>query len=81
MDTEIKKWGNSAVVRLPAVLMAQLKLEVGTPVTLNTKDGRIIIVPSNRRRYVLDELVAGITRDNRHDALDWGPPVGREVAC
>ena len=40
MDTEIKKWGNSAVVRLPAVLMAQLKLEVGTPVTLNTKDGR-----------------------------------------
>lgn len=79
MDTEIKKWGNSAVVRLPAALMAQLKLEVGTPVRLNAEDGRIIIEPSNRPRYDLDRLVAGITRENRHDATDWGAAVGREV--
>lgn len=80
MDTEIKKWGNSAVVRLPAALLAQLKLAIGTPVTLNAEAGRIIIEPSTKRHYDLDELVGGITRGNRHDALDWGAAVGREVA-
>ena len=79
MDTEIKKWGNSAVVRIPAALMAQLELEVGTPVKLNAEDGRIVIEPATKRRYDLDELVAGITRDNRHKSVDWGAPVGREV--
>lgn len=50
MDTEIKKWGNSAVVRIPAALMAQLELEVGTPVKLNAEDGRIVIEPATKRR-------------------------------
>lgn len=79
MDTEIKKWGNSAVVRLPAALLAQLKLEIGAPVKLNAEDGRIVIEPSTKRRYDLKELVEGITHENRHDALDWGAAAGREV--
>ena len=27
----------------------------------------------------LDALVAGITEENRHDEVDFGPPVGKEV--
>ncbi len=29
--------------------------------------------------YDLDELISGITEENRHDLIDWGDPVGREV--
>jgi len=29
-------------------------------------------------RYSLEELVVGITPENRHEEVDWGPPVGRE---
>ena len=29
--------------------------------------------------YTLDQLVAGITGENRHDETDWGQPVGVEV--
>jgi antitoxin MazE len=79
METEIKKWGNSAVVRLPAALLAQLRLEVGAPVKLNAEHGRIVIEPSTERRYDLSKLVAGITRANRHETLDWGAAVGREA--
>ncbi|HVL58595.1 MAG TPA: AbrB/MazE/SpoVT family DNA-binding domain-containing protein [Burkholderiaceae bacterium] len=79
MDSRIRKWGNSAVVRLPASLLAQLELEVGAPVKLDVEAGRIIIEPAVRRRYELDDLVAAITPQNRHGALDWGPPVGREA--
>lgn len=31
------------------------------------------------RRYSLAELVAGITDENRHDEVDWGPPRSAEV--
>jgi hypothetical protein len=39
----------------------------------------IEIARRRKRRYALDELVAGITPDNRHEAIDWGPPVDNEV--
>ena len=30
-------------------------------------------------REALDRMVAGITDENRHEEVDWGPPVGREA--
>lgn len=27
----------------------------------------------------LEQLLAGITEENRHEEIDWGPPVGNEV--
>jgi len=30
-------------------------------------------------KYDLDELVAGISDDNRHDLIDFGEPVGLEA--
>ena len=50
---------------------------------MSVRDGKLVIevtTPTRRkRRYTLDELVAGITPDNRHEEIDWGPPVGNEV--
>lgn len=31
------------------------------------------------RREQLGRLMAGVTDENRHEEVDWGPPVGREV--
>ncbi|TPQ27541.1 AbrB/MazE/SpoVT family DNA-binding domain-containing protein [Methylomonas koyamae] len=79
MQTEIKKWGNSAVIRLPAAMLAQLKLEVGSPVELTADDAGLRIVPTTAKPvFKLEELLAGMTSDNRHDCIDWGPDVGRE---
>ncbi|BBL60893.1 AbrB/MazE/SpoVT family DNA-binding domain-containing protein [Methylomonas koyamae] len=79
MQTEIKKWGNSAVIRLPAAMLAQLKLEVGSPVELTADDAGLRIVPTTAKPvFKLEELLAGMTDDNRHDCIDWGPDVGRE---
>jgi antitoxin MazE len=78
MHTEIKKWGNSAVIRLPASMLAQMRLSVGSQVEIETDGSRLIIEPSVKRRYRLGDLVAGITEENRHDETDWGKPVGLE---
>lgn len=45
MQTEIKKWGNSAVIRLPATLLAELALSVGSPVELRQEEGHLVIEP------------------------------------
>ncbi len=45
MHTEIKKWGNSAVVRLPATILAELSLAVGSQVELKQENGHLIIEP------------------------------------
>ena len=39
-----------------------------------SEDGRLAALNDE-----LDELIAQITPDNRHDETNWGPPVGREV--
>jgi antitoxin MazE len=46
-------------------------------------NGKLVIeiarMQRRKRRYKLDELVSGITPDNRHEEINWGPPVGNEV--
>jgi antitoxin MazE len=79
MQTKIKKWGNSAVVRLPATMLARLKLEVGSLVELTADDAGIHIVPTAAKPvFRLDALLVGINPGNRHDCIEWGPDVGRE---
>jgi antitoxin MazE len=75
----VKKWGNSASVRIPAAVMAAAGLQVDDTVEIREEGGRVVIEPIRPREYVLEELVAAITDENRHELLDWGPPRGREV--
>jgi antitoxin MazE len=77
MQTKIKKWGNSAVVRLPATMLARLNLKVGSPVELTADDAGVHIVPTAAKPvFRLDDLLAEITTDNRHDCIDWGGRCG-----
>jgi antitoxin MazE len=32
-----------------------------------------------RRRYDLERLIDGITEENRHSEIDWGPAAGNEA--
>ncbi|MGD0958594.1 MAG: AbrB/MazE/SpoVT family DNA-binding domain-containing protein [Methylomonas sp.] len=59
MQTEIKKWGNSAVVRLPATMLAQLKLEVGSTVELTADEIGFRIVPSTTKAGIQIGRFAG----------------------
>lgn len=75
----VKKWGNSASVRIPAAVMEAARLHLDQPVDVREEAGRIVIEPIREETYDLDALVAGITDENRHGAADMGRPVGREV--
>ncbi|MDT0617580.1 PbsX family transcriptional regulator [Salinisphaera sp. P385] len=79
MEQCIKKWGNGAAVRLPVAIMKQAHLCIDAQVELRVENGRIVIEPARPTVYSLADLIAGITEENRHDAMDTGEPVGDEA--
>ncbi|MGN7964181.1 AbrB/MazE/SpoVT family DNA-binding domain-containing protein [Brucella sp. 22210] len=79
MQVLIKKWGNSAAVRLPAAIMEAVHLELDTAVDVREEGGRIVIEPVRQPNYRLEELLAGITPDNVHEEVDFGASVGKEA--
>lgn len=80
MQSVVRKWGNSPAVRIPAPLMVAANLAVDQPIDIREEDGRLVISAARRRRrYTLDELLAGITPENIHPEIDMGSPVGREI--
>ncbi|QQO21642.1 AbrB/MazE/SpoVT family DNA-binding domain-containing protein [Bradyrhizobium diazoefficiens] len=83
MKVAFQKWGNSLALRVPKAFADEIGARDGRAAEMTVNNGKLVIeiaLPKRRkRRYALDELVAGITPDNRHDEIDWGPAVGNEV--
>jgi antitoxin MazE len=79
MRTVVKKWGNSASVRIPAAVMQAAHLDLDEVVDVREESGRIVIEPAQRKEYDLAELVKQITVENLHDEADFGRPVGKET--
>lgn len=74
----VKKWGNSAAVRIPAAIMETMCLRLDESVDVREEGGRIVIEPVNSREYDLDQLLDGITPENLQDQVSFGAAVGRE---
>ena len=79
MRVTVKKWGNSAAVRLPASVMQATHLELDQVVEVRADRGRIVIERIRPRKYELSGLLKGITKKNQHRAIDFGPAVGEEI--
>ncbi len=79
MRAVIRKWGNSASVRIPTAVLKAANLGLDEPVVVREEFGRIVIEPVRRKDYDLAELVKGITRGNRHEEADFGAPAGKEA--
>lgn len=79
MPVLVRKWGNSAAVRIPATVLAEAGLALDQPVDVREENGRIVIEAARRRRFDIGDLIRGIRPDNLHDPVDAGAPVGREV--
>lgn len=79
MKATVKKWGNSAAVRIPAPVMQAMQLDLDDAVDVRAEAGRIVIEPVLQKTYALDDLLRGMTRKNRPEVVDFGQPEGREV--
>ena len=78
MKVVVKKWGNSASIRIPSTVLKAAKIRIDDPVDIREERGRIVVAPLRPAAYDLAELVSRITPDNLHDEVDFGRPVGKE---
>lgn len=79
MRVRVKKWGNSASVRIPASVMVAASLQIDQAVDIWEEGGRIVIEPLRVPVYELDDLLAKMTPDTFPDDTDFGVPADNEV--
>lgn len=79
MRTRIQRWGNSLALRLPKAFAAEAHLEQNTLVEVTLVDGKLLILPVTEPAMTLEQLLAGVTEENRHREVDWGPAIGKEA--
>lgn len=79
MRSKLVKWGNSLGLRLPKVFADDLGLRAGSELEINLEEGRVVIEPVVRPPLVLEDLLAGINRENLHQETDMGDAVGGEI--
>ena len=56
--TKLRKVGGSIMLAVPPAILDMLHLHVGTKVGLTVDHGRMVVGPTPRPRYSLDELLA-----------------------
>lgn len=79
MRVTIRKWGNSASVRIPASVMEATSLSLDETVDVREEGGRIVIEVIHPHEYDLARLLSGITPDNLHGEASFGHAVGKEA--
>ena len=79
MKMVVKKWGNSAAVRIPASVMAAASLDLDQAVEIREEGGRIVIEPIKVDPYELDTLLDQMRPETFPEETDFGPLQGREI--
>ncbi len=79
MRLQVKKWGNSASIRIPAPILAAAALRIDQEVDVREEDGRIVIEPVDQPSYDLDALLDAMREEDFPELVDFGSPVGEEI--
>ncbi len=81
--TNLRKVGGSIMLAVPPAILDLLHLHAGATVGLAVDRGRLVVEPTLRPRYSLDELLAqcDASVEVSTEDRDWldGKPAGREL--
>lgn len=79
MRTVVRKWGNSASVRIPVAIMRAKHVNLDQEVDLREEGGCVVVQPVRHASHDLALLLDGITEDNLHGETSTGGLIGQEV--
>lgn len=72
MKSRVKKWGNSLALRIPKPVAVQMGVRDDSPVVLVLRGKELTLVPLERTRFKLPDLLTGISKRNLHDRISIG---------
>ncbi len=78
MKTKVSRWGNSLALRLPKKLATSHQIFEDSNVEIIEKEEGLLLRPSRKENYDLNELLKGITKENVHEEVSTGAVRGRE---
>lgn len=78
MKVQVQKWGNSLALRIPKSFALETNIENGSTVDVAVQKGALVIKPVIEEKLTLDEMLAGITKENLHAEIDFGKAEGEE---
>jgi antitoxin MazE len=82
VKVEFLKWGNSLALRVPKAFAEEIGAVAGKRAEMTAAHGVLVVKVAKRkkrRRYDLQRLINGITDENRHAEIEWGPRLGNEA--
>lgn len=79
MQVKIQKWGNSLALRLPKALTEEVCVTKGSIMDLSVSRGKLIVLPLKNQGPSLKLLLKAITPQNRHQEIETGEPIGKEI--
>jgi antitoxin ChpS len=65
LATKLRQVGDSTMMEIPSELLSELHLQAGDAISVTVEGGRLVIVPRQRPKYTLAELL---------DASDYSEP-------
>ncbi len=81
--THLRKVGGSVMLAVPPAVLDLLHLQAGAAVNVEIEKGRLVIEPTMRPHYDLDELLAQCDASVEFEPVEkeWldAKPVGREL--
>ena len=70
METTVQKRGNSLAMRIPRSVATDSHLHQGSVVDSALIAGKIVVQPRRQQPHALAQLLRGVTKRNRHAAVD-----------
>lgn len=68
----IRKWGNSAAIRLPSSMLKSLRVGIDDLMEMRVERNCLVLQPVRTQEYTLTQLVGAIKSANTHEEIDFG---------
>jgi len=79
MKVKIQRWGNSLALRIPKAFATTVGLANDSLVDVTLVEGKVVVTPLAPAAPTLEELLAAVTDENRHEEYVTAPSIGQEV--
>ncbi len=79
MQVRVGKWGDSLALRIPETVAQEVHLEEDALVEVSVIDSKLTVGPIGVEHPTLEQLLAGITKQNLHGEVDTGAAVSHEA--
>lgn len=79
MQIRVSEDSRGLTLVIPSAVAAGAAIVADSEVEVTVENGAVVVRPMTLPTYSLQELLAGVTAENRHAETNWGPAVGNET--